>query len=89
MRITWELTAFADYEEWLTIDKKKRQRIYKLILDIVRNGCDKGEGNPEALKGDMSGFYSRRIDNYNRLVYYMSDSDTVVITCCKGHYDKR
>ena len=60
-------------------------RIKRLIKDIERNGCLDGIGNPEALRGDLQGEYSRRIDEKNRLVYHMEDG-RIFIAACRGHY---
>lgn len=60
------------------------KRINQLIKDIRRNPFD-GIGKPEPLKENLSGFWSRRIDKENRLVYAVEDSSVVIISC-KGHY---
>ncbi|MEE0059863.1 MAG: Txe/YoeB family addiction module toxin, partial [Acutalibacteraceae bacterium] len=60
-------------------------RVNQLLQDIDRNGYS-GIGKPEPLKGDLSGFWSRRIDDTNRLVYRLSD-DLIEILQCKGHYN--
>lgn len=61
------------------------KRINALIKDIIRNGVLEGIGNPEALKYDLSGWYSRRIDEKNRLVYKIVDNN-LKIAQCKEHY---
>ena len=67
-------------------DKKTLKRVNKLLMDISRNPFD-GIGKPEPLKGNLSGLWSRRIDdNGNRIVYYISN-DIVHIIACKGHYE--
>lgn len=60
------------------------KKINELIKDISRNPFD-GIGKPEALKENLSGFYSRRINYEHRLVYAIKD-DTIYIISCKGHY---
>lgn len=70
---------------WQGQDKKVLKRINQLLQDIERNRYV-GIGKPEALKGDLSGFWSRRIDEVNRLVYRVSGEFIEVIQC-KGHYD--
>lgn len=60
--------AWEDYVYWQTEDRKTLKRINLLIADIERNGYE-GIGKPEALRGDLSGYWSRRIDETNRLVY--------------------
>lgn len=82
----WDESAWSDYLYWQTQDKKTLKRINVLIKDIERNG-HAGLGKPEPLKGDLSGFWSRRIDEYNRLVYRISD-DMLEIASCKDHYHK-
>ena len=66
-------------------DKKTLKRINILLKDIERGKFD-GIGKPEQLKGDMSGFWSRRIDDVNRLVYRIR-GDVMEIVSCKGHYE--
>ena len=84
--LIWHDTAWADYLYWQTQDKKTLKRINQLIKDIERNG-NNGIGKPEPLKGNLSGFWSRRIDDYNRLVYcVLEDSGDIQIAQCKGHY---
>lgn len=60
------------------------KRINNLIEDISRNGYD-GIGKPEPLKNELSGYWSRRIDDGNRLVYKIEDGAAKIIQC-KGHY---
>ncbi|MBQ8213845.1 MAG: Txe/YoeB family addiction module toxin [Clostridia bacterium] len=76
--------AWDDYLFWQTQDKKTLKRINQLLQDISRNGYN-GTGKPEPLKGDLSGFWSRRIDDVNRIVYRLS-SDNIEIIQCRGHY---
>ena len=83
--LIWHDAAWAEYVYWQTQDKKTLRRINQLIRDIVRNPYE-GIGKPEPLKGDLSGFWSRRIDDRNRLVYRM-EGDNCQIAQCKGHYD--
>ncbi|MCL2119329.1 MAG: Txe/YoeB family addiction module toxin, partial [Planctomycetaceae bacterium] len=68
MKIVWFEEAWEDYVDWQTLDKKTIKRINKLLHDALRNGYT-GIGKPEPLKGEFSGFWSRRIDKVNRLVY--------------------
>lgn len=77
--------AWEEYCYWQTQDKKTLKRINQLLLDIKRNGFT-GIGKPEPLKDNLSGFWSRRIDDTNRLVYKITD-DYIEIVQCKGHYD--
>ena len=68
-------------------DKKTLRRINDLVKDIERNGLSSGIGKPEALKGDLQGFWSRRIDDKNRLVYNQSEDGALCIIACRGHYE--
>ncbi len=83
-RIQWDFDAWEEYCEWQHINKANQKRINQLIKDIRRNPFD-GIGKPEPLKENLSGFWSRRIDKENRLVYAVEDSSVVIISC-KGHY---
>ena len=85
MRLLWEDRAWSDYLYWQTQDKKTLKRINGLIKDIQRNSFE-GIGKPEPLKQNLSGLWSRRIDDTNRIVYYEKD-DIIYIVSCKGHYD--
>ena len=79
--------AWEDYCYWQTQDKKTLKRINLLIKDIDRNG-NEGIGKPEPLTGDLSGFWSRRIDDYNRLVYRI-ENDVIKIAQCGSHYREK
>ena len=85
MRLLWEDRAWSDYLYWQTQDKKTLKRINGLIKDIQWNSFE-GIGKPEPLKENLSGLWSRRIDDTNRIVYYEKD-DIIYIVSCKGHYD--
>lgn len=84
MKINFTECGWADYLYWQMQDKKIIKRINQLIQDIERNGYD-GIGKPEALRGNLSGWWSRRIDDVNRLVYRLND-DGMEISQCRGHY---
>lgn len=86
MKILWESHAWEDYVYWEFQDKKTLKKINRIITDICRSPFE-GIGKPEPLKENLSGFWSRRIDdNGNRVVYFIKD-DTVCIIACKGHYE--
>ena len=72
MRILWEERAWNDYLYWQSGDKKTLKRVNILIKDIQRNTFE-GIGRPEPLKGNLNGFWSRRIDDVNRIVYYQEN----------------
>jgi toxin YoeB len=84
-RITWTLAAGDDYEYWQGQDRKTLKRINALIKDCLREPFS-GIGKPEPLKENLSGLWSRRIDESNRLVYLMDSGDLVIIAC-QYHYD--
>lgn len=85
MKKVWFEEAWNDYTYWQTQDKKTLKRINALIKDIERNHFE-GIGKPEPLKGDLSGFWSRRIDDVNRIVYRINNGILEILSC-KGHYD--
>ena len=80
----WSDEAWEDFEYWTNQDKKTLKRILKLLKDIDRNGYE-GIGKPEPLTGDLSGYWSRRIDDCNRIVYRIT-GDMVMIAQCGSHY---
>ena len=81
----WSDDAWEDYLYWQTQDKKTLKRINALIRDIDRNGPLIGIGDPEPLRGNLSGYYSRRINEKDRLVYRIKDHHIVIVQC-RGHY---
>ena len=87
MRKTWTDAGWDDYLYWQTQDKKTLRKINSLVRDIERNGVSSGIGKPEPLKGDLQGFWSRRIDEENRLVYNLTADDALCIIACRGHYE--
>lgn len=80
----WDDFAWEDYLYWQMQNKKTLRRINQLIQDIERNGYS-GIGKPEPLKGDLQGYWSRRIDESNRLVYRIKE-DRIEILQCRSHY---
>jgi toxin YoeB len=83
--LSFTTRAWTQYLEWVNTDKKTFNRINVLIADIQRNGLMNGIGKPEALRTHKA--YSRRIDEYNRLVYTSDENKNLKILSCKGHYD--
>lgn len=84
MKLSWSETAWNDYLYWQKIDKKKLKRINILIKECLRSP-HKGIGNPEPLKHELKGFWSRRIDKEHRLVYSYSKAELLIVAC-KYHY---
>ncbi len=85
MRINFTEIGWSDYLYWQARDKKTLKQINKLLTDIERNGYD-GIGKLESLRGKLSGWWSRRIDEKNRLVYRLVGDEAVEISQCRGHY---
>jgi len=83
-KLAWTQAAWSDYIYWQSQDKRTLRRINKLIDNVLRSPFE-GIGKPEALKENLSGFWSRRIDDTNRLVYAVNDSHVTIIAC-KYHY---
>ena len=86
MRILWEERAWEEYCYWQTQNRKILKRINILIKDIQRSTYE-GIGKPEPLKGNLSGWWSRRIDEEHRIVYCEQD-ESIIIASCKGHYEE-
>ena len=80
----WSDEAWEEFQYWMSQDKKVMKCILKLLKDIDRNGYD-GIGKPEPLTGDLAGYWSRRIDDCNRIVYRIK-GDTILIAQCGSHY---
>jgi toxin YoeB len=85
MNITFSKNAWEDYSSWLAEDKKVLKKINDLIKEISRTPYE-GKGNPEPLKYDLAGYWSRRIDREHRLVYQVIETE-ILIYSCKYHYD--
>ena len=83
-KLAWTFEAWKDYTYWQTQDKKTLKRINKLINGTLKNPFE-GIGKPEPLRENLSGFWSRRIDDTNRLVYAVDD-DYITIISCRYHY---
>lgn len=83
-KLAFSEQAWEDYLYWQSQDKKMMKRINLLLRDIERSGYD-GIGKPEPLKGNLSGYWSRRIDDSHRLVFRI-EGETIEILQCRGHY---
>ena len=86
MRLTWSKDAWEDYLYWQKVDKKIAKRINELIRSAMRTPFE-GIGKPEALKGDLQGYWSRRITTEHRLVYKY-EKEALLIAACRYHYGK-
>lgn len=84
--LAWTQEAWKDYVYWQGQDKKTLKRINKIISDTRRNPFE-GIGKPEPLKENLSGFWSRRIDESNRLVYVV-DNNRLTIISCRYRYEE-
>lgn len=80
----WTQNAWEEYLYWQSEDRKQVERINELLKDCIRSPF-KGLGKPEPLRGDLAGFWSRRIDQEHRLVYRVDDNGIAIIQC-RYHY---
>jgi toxin YoeB len=87
MNLDFQKESWEQYQWWQSQDRKTLRRINRLLEDIDRNG-NAGLGNPEPLTGELSGWWSRRIDDKHRLVYRI-EGKTILVLQCKGHYGDR
>ncbi|MBU1195297.1 MAG: Txe/YoeB family addiction module toxin [Proteobacteria bacterium] len=83
-KLAWTKEAWKDYIYWQTQDRKTLKRINTLIHTALKQPFE-GIGKPEPLKENLSGFWSRRIDNTHRLVYAVDDSFMTILSC-RYHY---
>ncbi|MDP2723276.1 MAG: Txe/YoeB family addiction module toxin [Bacteroidales bacterium] len=86
MKITFSKNAWEDYLSWQREDKRLLKKVNELIKEIQRTPFER-IGNPEPLKYDLSGFWSRRIDREHRLLYQVVANE-ILIYSCKYHYDR-
>lgn len=84
MILSWDIGAWEDYLYWTKVDKSSIKRINELIKETLRTPFD-GKGKPEPLKGNLSGYWSRRITGEHRLVYKVYDNRIHIIQC-RFHY---
>ena len=87
MRKLWEDEAWKEYLEWQMKDKKVLKRINQLLTDIDRNGYQ-CIGKPEPLSGNLSGYWSVRIDGKNRFVFRIADNNIEIIQCGTHYREK-
>ena len=89
MRVAFEPEALEDLDWWMDKDRKTGLKVLKLIREIQRDPSE-GIGKPEPLKGDLSGWWSRRINDEHRLGYKVDGSgkdQLLIVAHCRGHYD--
>lgn len=86
MNLTWSKAVWKDYLNWQKTDRKIAARINELIKSAMRTPYE-GIGKPEALKGDLQGYWSRRITHEHRLVYKFKN-ESLLIAACRYHYGK-
>ena len=86
MKLTWSTSSWEDYLYWQKVNKKNVKRINELIKNCKRTPFE-GIGKPEALKGDLQGYWSRRITSEHRLVYKY-EQEQILIAACRYHYGK-
>ena len=84
MILSWAEKGWEDYLYWQATDKKKLKRINSLIGEIKRTPFE-GMGDPEPLRHNWSGYWSRRIDREHRIVYKVIDENLIVVQC-RYHY---
>lgn len=84
MNLVWSSGAWEDYLYWQQTDKKTLKKVNELIKDITRNPFS-GIGSPEPLKHQLSGYWSRRINLEDRLVYKVEENSIYLLQCRK-HY---
>ena len=82
--IQFESSAYQDYIDWAKANPEIFDKINKLIIDIDRN-LFTGLGNPEPLKGNFKGYWSRRITDEHRIIYRIEE-DIIYVYSCHGHY---
>ena len=87
MRVVFSEAAWDEFQQ-MAQDRQLLKRVNQLIADIQRGGYE-GIGKPERLSGDLSGFWSRRVDDRHRLVYRIDEDGTLEIVQCWGHYSDR
>jgi len=84
--VAFTLDAWSEYASWQMEDKRTLKKINALIKDIIRNGHS-GIGHPEPLRHNLEDYWSRKIDEKNRLTYRILDDGKIEIIHCKGHYE--
>lgn len=86
MKLVWSSSSWQEYLYWQKVDKNNVKRINELLKNCMRTPYE-GIGKPEALKGDLQGYWSRRITSEHRLVYKYINNE-IRIASCRYHYNK-
>lgn len=86
MKLVFHPDGWEDYLHWQETDRKRLRKVNGLIKECLRTPFE-GTGKPEPLKGEFSGWWSRRIDHEHRLVYRATD-DALLVAQCRYHYDR-
>ena len=84
MRLEFKPQAFEDLQYWVQHQPKTAKRVMRILGESIRDPYG-GIGKPEPLKGDLSGWWSKRIDGEHRLVYQVK-GDALVVAQARGHY---
>lgn len=84
MRLTWEARAWEDYLHWQATDPRMLRKVNTLLRECQRHPFE-GTGKPEPLRGNLAGFWSRRIDREHRLIYAV-EPEAILIAQCRFHY---
>jgi toxin YoeB len=84
MRLTFHPRGWEDYQHWIDTDRAMLRKVNALIRECLRHPFE-GTGKPEPLRGDLAGFWSRRIDREHRLVYLVT-ADAIEVAQCRYHY---
>ena len=87
-KLSFTIDGWNEYIAWQAEDKKTLKKINALIKDAVRHPFE-GIGHPEPLRGDLSGCWSRTIDDKNRLIYKVFDDSKIIVVHCKGRYSDK
>lgn len=85
MKKLWDDNAWEEYLYWQTQDKRTLKKINRLLVEIDRNGYN-CIGKPEALKGNLTGYWSVRIDDKNRIVFRINNNNLEILQC-GSHYN--
>ena len=83
--LSFKRRSFDELHEWIRADRKQYERIYRMLQECRRTPFE-GIGKPEPLKGSLSGLWSRRVNDEDRIVYEVT-ADEIIVHSLKGHYE--